>query len=400
MSHTYVIGGNFSGITAALELKRKVGKEHKVTVISKSPVFLFIPSLIWVPFGEREIKDITTPIEPILSKHDIEFIQAEATQILQEENLIKTTKGDFSYDYLVMATGPELAFDAVEGIGPESNVSCICNPKGAMDTREKWEEFKKNPGPVVIGAAPAAGCAGAAYEFLFNFEKRCREAGIRDKVDITWVTPEPFVGHFGIEGIAGGEALLKGFMKALKIKYVENVAIEKVENNEVHLSDGQKLPYEFSMIMPAFTGAKVVLDSPGLGNEKGFIPVHDTYQHHDYKNVFAVGIASHYPIPFKTDIPLGMPKTGYPADESGKAAAENIARLINGKTELKEKAMGKIPGLCIMDAGRKEVIILSNSLLKPRKFAIMIPNPFYDVNKILFEKYFLWKTKKGYSFLP
>ncbi|WP_042331409.1 hypothetical protein [Desulfosporosinus orientis] len=131
-----------------------------------------------------------------------------------------------------------------------------------------------------------------------------------------------------------------------------------------------------------------------------YIPVKDTYQHEKYPNIFAVGIAAHYQVPFKTTIPLGMPKTGYPADETAKAAAENITRLINGQSDLKEVPMGKIPGLCIMDAGKKEVIILSNSLLKPRKFEVMIPNPLYDVSKRGFEKYFLWKVRHGYSWLP
>jgi sulfide:quinone oxidoreductase len=65
-----------------------------------------------------------------------------------------------------------------------------------------------------------------------------------------------------------------------------------------------------------------------------------------------------------------------------------------------EKPWGKIAGLCIMDAGKKEVLILSNNLFKPRQFAIMLPNVIYDFNKVLLEKYFLWKFRHGYSFLP
>jgi sulfide:quinone oxidoreductase len=53
-----------------------------------------------------------------------------------------------------------------------------------------------------------------------------------------------------------------------------------------------------------------------------------------------------------------------------------------------------------MDAGKKEVIIFSTSLFKPRSFAIMIPNVIFDFNKVILEKYFLWKSKKGYAFLP
>ena len=194
--------------------------------------------------------------------------------------------------------------------------------------------------------------------------------------------------------------MLKAFIKMFKINYITEAEIDKITSDKIILKGGRSLPYKFAMIMPAFYGADVIRNSPGLGNEKGYIPVNDTYQHKNYANIFGVGIAADYPIPFKTRVPMGMPKTGYPADESAKTAAENIVRLLNGEQNLVEKPMGKIPGLCIMDAGKKEVIILSSSLLKPRKFAIMIPNPIYDISKHLFEKYFLWKVRNGYSWLP
>ncbi|MHB1652974.1 MAG: NAD(P)/FAD-dependent oxidoreductase [Desulfitobacteriaceae bacterium] len=400
MSKIIVVGGNFAGLTCALEMKRKLGNSHEVIMISKSPVFIFIPSLIWVPFGEREIKDITIHLEPITQKAGVQFIHAEVTQVLPNENFLKSTKGDFEYDYLVIATGPELAFQDVKGLGPEGNVAYIGNPQAAMDARKKWQEFVKDPGPAVIGAAQSAGCAGAAYEFLFNFEQQCRVAGIRDKVELTWITPEPFLGHFGIGGIAGGETMLKGFMKMFNIKYITDSEIEEATQDAIILKSGQKLPYKFAMIMPAFHGVNAIKNSPELGTKNGYIPVHDTYQHKKYPNIFGVGIAADYPVPFTTQVPLGMPKTGYPADETAKTAAENIVRLIHGRHDLKEKPMGRIPGLCMMDAGKKEVIIISSSLLKPRKFAIMIPNPIYDISKRAFEKYFLWKIRHGYSRLP
>jgi sulfide:quinone oxidoreductase len=117
--------------------------------------------------------------------------------------------------------------------------------------------------------------------------------------------------------------------------------------------------------------------------------------------VWAAGIAVNVPLPFTPNkVPFAAPKTGYPSDETGKIVAENIIRVTEGKTQLKEKAWGKIMGLCIMDCGKKEVIIFSDHLFKPRNFAVMIPNVLYDFNKLILEKYFLWKTKKGYSFLP
>lgn len=154
------------------------------------------------------------------------------------------------------------------------------------------------------------------------------------------------------------------------------------------------------MIMPAFKGAKVVRDSQGLGTEEDFIPVNNTYRHKKYPSIFAVGIAADLPFKFRTPIPIGVPKTGYAADESAKTAVENIVRLINGNKKLEVKPMERIPGFCIMDAGEMEMINISDSLLKPRKFSLVLPNPIYHISKLTFEKYYLWKVRHGYSWLP
>lgn len=397
---TVVIGGNFAGMTAALELKRKIGKDHQVLMIDKSPLFLFIPSLIWVPFGRREIKDISFRKDAILTKKGVDFMQAEALKVDTKSQVVKTNKGDVSYDHLVIATGPKVAYDVAPGVKEFAHY--IGTPNGAMKTRKALEEFKKNPGPIVIGATQNAGCMGAAYEFLFNIEKWLREQKIRKKVDLYWITPETFLGHFGIDGIAGGETMLKSFMKMFNIHYRTEVGVEEVLEDKVILSSGEELPSKFTMLMPPFIGVDFVKNSPELqATPAGYIPVTDDYRHVSIPNIWAAGIAVDVKLPFKPGkVPFSGPKTGYPSDETGKIVAENISRIIKGETELKKKAWGKIPGICVMDAGKKEVIILSNSLFKPRKFAVMIPNVIFDFSKVLFEKYFLWKTRHGLSQLP
>ena len=107
------------------------------------------------------------------------------------------------------------------------------------------------------------------------------------------------------------------------------------------------------------------------------------------------------PLPFTTPVAVGMPKTGFPSEGNRQDRLHNIARLIQGKaaSELQAKPWGKIPGLCVLDAGHKEVVILSNHLLKPRQFAVVIPNPLANIGKRLLEKYFLWKTRRGLSYL-
>lgn len=400
MTTTIVIGGNFAGMTAALELKRKGKKNHRVMVIDQSPLFLFIPSLIWVPFGRRKVKDISFRKDTILEKKGVEFLQTEALSIDPKNNIVKTQKGNFEYDHLVIATGPKVDFDVAPGVREYAHY--IGTPHGAMETKKALEKFKANPGPIVIGATQNAGCMGAAYEFLFNIEKWLREQNIRKKVNLYWVTPETYLGHFGIDGMPGGETMLKSFMKMFNIHYRTEVGIKAVTKNAVELSNGERLASDFTMLMPPFQGVDLVRNSPELQpTATGYVPVGEDYRHPTWANVWAAGIAVQVDLPFKPGkVPFSGPKTGYPSDETGKIVAENILRVTQGKQKLRKKAWGKIPGICVMDAGKKEVIILSDHLFKPRKFAIMIPNVLYDFSKVLFEKYFLWKTRNGLSMLP
>lgn len=400
MTTTVVIGGSFAGMTAALEIKRKGKDKHKVILIDKSPLFLFIPSLIWVPFRRRDIKDISFRKDTILAKKGVDFVNAEALNVDVKNQIVTTDKGNYKYDHLVVATGPKVKYDIAPGVAEHTHY--IGTPNGAMKARTALEEFKKNPGPIVIGATQNAGCMGAAYEFLFNVEKWLREQNIRKKVDLYWITPEDYLGHFGIDGMPMGESMLKSFMKMFNIHYRTQVGVKEVTENKILLTNDEELPFKFSMLMPPFIGVDFVTNSLDLhATPTGYISVKDSYQHVDYPNVWAAGIAVNVPLPFTpSKVPFASPKTGYPSDETGKIVAENIIRVTEGKTKLKEKAWGKIMGLCIMDCGKKEVIIFSDHLFKPRNFAVMIPNVIYDFNKLILEKYFLWKTKNGYSFLP
>ncbi|MHB1325327.1 MAG: NAD(P)/FAD-dependent oxidoreductase [Thermoleophilia bacterium] len=401
MSKVVVIGGSFAGLTGALEARRKLGPGHEVTLIAKTDDFVYIPSLVWVPFGWRQVKDISIPIRPVLEKRGVRFLKTEVTRVEPDQNRVVTTDGVEDYDYLLVASGVSTRFDLIEGLGPEKSTYSVCTPGHAERAREGWQKLIRDPGPVIVGATQGASCMGAGYEFLFNLEFAARKAGVRDRIDITWITPEPHLGHFGIDGIAGGEAMLKVFMKKFHINYVTNSEVDEVTESEVVLKDGRRLPYKYSMIIPPFNGARFVKESGDLGDEKGFIPVDDTYRHKKYANIFAAGLAVAVPLPFTTPVAVGMPKTGFPSEETAKIASHNIARLIQGKAagELQAKPWGKIPGLCVLDAGHKEVVILSNHLLKPRQFAVMIPNPLANIGKRLLEKYFLWKTRRGLSYL-
>jgi NADH dehydrogenase FAD-containing subunit len=395
-----VIGGNFGGLTAALELKHELGADADVTVVSASDRFLFNPSLIWLPFGKRNASSITFPLEPVFDAHGINFAHAEATAIDPAARTVSTASGSYGYDYLVVATGYRNNFGVAPGLGPDGYAQTITTLRDAERAGQAWRDFLDDPGPVVIGATQGASCFGAAYEFLFNTSHQLRKAKLHDKVTLTFVTAEPFVGHFGIGGLPGGEKLLQMFLKKEGITAMTGVAFEEVTPDQIKLTDGTGVPFKYAMVVPPFIGQDVIRAVPGLSDDKGYIPVQDTYQSKAYPEIYAAGIAAQVPVPWQTAVPIGIPKTGFPTESMAKVAARNIAAAIKGEPPASHKDFGDMAAVCMLDAGANGVMILADHMLPPRKAAVMIPGPQVHAMKVAFEKYYLWKSRHGYVRLP
>lgn len=398
-----VLGSNFGGFTAALALKHELGDDVAVTVISPSDRFLFNPSLIWLPFGKRTAADITVPVIPPFEAHGVEFVHASATAIDAAARTVTTdqaTGNVHPYDYLVIATGYRNQMDVVPGLVPENKAFTITTLPDAERAGVAWRRFLDNPGPVVIGATQGAGCFGAAYEFLFNMSYQLKKNKIRKRVPLTYVTPEPFLGHFGIGGLPHGEQLLGLFMAKEKITTVGDVAIRDIDDGRLTLTDDRTIDFAYAMIVPPFIGQEVVHTVPGLADAKGYVTVRDTYQSIDHDEIYAVGIAAAVDSPWHTANPIGIPKTGFPTEQQAHVAAKNIAAQIRGEKPETHKEFADIKGICVMDAGNNGVIILTDKMLPPRKHGMLIPGPQAHAMKLAFEKYFLWKTEHGYVTLP
>src|SRR5215207_4092911 len=260
-----VLGGNFAGLTAALSVKYELGGDVDVMVVSKSDRFLFNPSLIWIPFGKRTAGNVTFPVARTFESHGVEFVHGEATAIDAASQRVETSRGAHDYDYLVIATGYRNDFDVVPGLGPGGNAHWITDLDGAVDAAEGWARFLNDPGPVVVAATQGAACFGAAYEFVFNVAYHLRKHKL--KVPLSYVSAEPFPGHFGIGGLPGGQTLLGMFFKRQKIEGIFDVAIKETAPGELYLADGRTVPFTYAMVVPPFVGADVVKRS-GLGNPK------------------------------------------------------------------------------------------------------------------------------------
>lgn len=186
MTQVVVLGAGLGGAIMAYALKDQLRPEDKITVVTKDPKYHFVPSNPWIAVGWREMDDITVDLAPTMVKKGIEFIPVAAEKLVPEVNRIDLVDGQsVSYDYLVIATGPELAFDEIPGIGPDGHTQSICHIDHAEAAKGVFEKLVANLGSVIIGAAQGASCFGPAYGFLFILETALRRAKVRDRVPMT-----------------------------------------------------------------------------------------------------------------------------------------------------------------------------------------------------------------------
>ncbi len=394
-----VLGANFGGLTAALSLKKDLKNDVDVTIVSDRDYFLFNPSLIWLPFGKRNEGNVTFKVAPTFEKGGVHFINTAAIEIKPEAKKIDLANGQtLDYDYLVIATGTRNKPEHVSGL--LENTSTITTLGDAENAGREWKKFLENPGDIVIAATQGASCFGAAYEFLFNTSYQLKKAGIKKDVKLSYVTSEPFLGHFGIGGLNHGEQLLGMFLKKEKISAYTNVALDHVDQGRMVTTEGVNHDFKWSMTIPPFVGQDFLRKTDGLVNAGAFVDVRPTYQSLKWDDIYAVGLAAAVTAPWSTPTPVGVPKTGFPTEQMAHVAAKNIAAQIRGELPRHEKEFGDIPAVCIMDAGNNGVLILADKMLPPRKHGMLIPGPQNHLAKLAFEKYFIWKMKGGHVNLP
>jgi sulfide:quinone oxidoreductase len=207
MTKVVVIGAGIGGVPMAFELREMLGKAADIQVVSDSEWFQFVPSNPWVAVNWRSADQIKVDLPEIFAKLKIGFNASGAKRIDPVANAVHLGDGSkLSYDYLVIATGPKLAFDEIEGLGPHANTNSICDVAHATQASEKWDAFCKDPGPMVIGAVQGASCYGPAYEYAMLAVTELRRRKIRHLVPMTFVTPEPYIGHLGLGGVGDTKA--------------------------------------------------------------------------------------------------------------------------------------------------------------------------------------------------
>lgn len=405
MAHIVIVGAGIGGMPAAYEMRASLSKDHKITVVSSQDYFQFTPSNPWVAVGWRDRKSITLPIAPMLEKKGISFIPKAVTAINAEHNDITLLDGEIvSYDYLIITTGPKLFFDEVPGSGPHGgHTHSVCTVDHALSFFKDYEEFLKNPGPVVIGAMPFASCFGPAYEFAFILDTDLRRRKIRHKVPITFVTSEPYIGHLGLGGVGDSKGMLESELRSHDMKWIVNAKTTKVEAGKLFVTelDSQgavlqehEVPFKMSMMLPAFKGVDAVAAVPNLCNPRGFILIDEHQRSKAYKNIYSAGVCVAIPPVEATPVATGAPKTGYMIETMVTAIVKNIADEIAGK-EVSAKATWN--AICLADLGDTGAAFVALPQIPPRNVNWFKKGKWVHYAKIAFEKYFMHKMKTGNS---
>ena len=396
--HIVIIGGSFGGLNVAYDLRRLLPhKNHKITVISKEPRFIFIPSLPWVAMGTKTIDSISFGLEGALRSKGIQFVEASVDGIDPVTSQVHTATETFDYDYLVVATGHRSANEAVPGLGPfDGPGHSLMSPPEAEEARDTWTAFLDASGPMVIGCAPGASCLGPAYEFLLEAHHALKQRKLCHKAPMTFVTPEPFLGHFGVGGFGRIRQFLEGELEDRDILYHTSAAIVKINGDSVETADGTIFESRYSLIIPPLAGVKAVAEAPGLGNPKGFIPVDEYYCHKDFNNVYAVGVAVALPPVEETQVPVNFPKTGHMTEQMARIAAKNIAAEVLGKQKTTHELMVE----CIMDMGDEGAHIVADPVRPPRNVSSLSSGKRWLWAKRFFANYYLWKLRRGANRSP
>lgn len=417
MAKVVILGAGISGHTAARYLDRWVGKEHQIVVVSPNPRWNWIPSNIWVGVGQMTEEDVTFDLATVYSKTNIEFHQAKALSVHPDgeaggspfvtvESTLPGKAGEIkriSYDYLINATGPKLNFGATEGLGPDhGHTVSVCTASHAVEANHKLQEVvaalqRGEKKTLVIGTGHGTcTCQGAAFEYIYNVDHILREAGVRDRARIVWISNEYELGDFGMGGVhirrggyvINGKTFAESLMVERNIEWIVRAHVKKVEAGKIHYEtlDGQfhELEFDFSMLIPPFSG--VGLKAMNAAGEditaqvfapSGFMKVDadytarpyaewsandwpKTYQNPTYRNLFAIGIAFAPPHLISkpmlsangTPINPAPPRTGMPSAKMAITVAESVRDMINGApAPTKTASMARMGAACVASTG-------------------------------------------------
>ena len=337
MKNLVILGAGSAGTMMMNHLHTKLLKEWKITVVDKDPAHYYQPGFLFLPFDTYTEEQVKKPKKDFVPK-GINYLQSAIDRIDADGKEVLLENGDkLNYDLLIVATGSHIAPQETEGMlgsGWGKDVFDFYTFEGSRNLRDKLRTWEGGKMVVHITEMPIK-CPVAPLEFSFLADAFFTKKGIRDKVDITYVTP--------LSGAFTKPYCTKKLTYLLdekNVKIVPDFNIMHVDNEEKKIVsyDGIEVDYDLLVTVPTNMGDEAIGRS-GLGDDLNFIPTHpNTLQSKHHKDIFVIGDA--------TDVPAS--KAGSVAHFEAEVLTENILNYIDGK-ELKEDFDGHAN--CFIETG-------------------------------------------------
>lgn len=370
MSHVVIAGAGFAACTAVKTL-RKYGFEGRISLVAPRAELFYYPSLIWVPAGKRDYKDLAIPLHGFLRKHNVEFIQSTVTGIDAESRSLTLENSSLKYDALIIATGGRY-IRKLPGI-EHAHIAC----SGWQDTKAFSDRLAKmNEGTIAFGFAgnpnePSAMRGGPVFEFLFGVDTLLRQQARRDKFKLVFFSPAPRPGQR-----LGDKAVdrLLGEMKKRDIQTYLGKKMKSFTDTQVE-TEGASFNADLILFIPGMTGPAWAAESGLSLSEGGFFKANEFCQVEDQQNIFVAGDAGSFPGPD------WKPKQAHMADLQAEAAARNVIEVLSLKSA---RHTFKTELICIVDS------LTNGSLVyrSPKRGFMLKLAPLHWA-KIWFEKLYL-----------
>jgi len=330
-----VAGAGFAALTGVRELRKRL-PDAEITLVAPKPEFVYLPSLIWVPYGLRKGEDLVYDIMPLLKKMDVTYVQGSVSGISADGRTLQTTANDIENDTLLIATGGRY-IKKLPGI---ENAITICEGvEAAEKMREKLQAM--DGGTIAMGFGgnprePAAMRGGPMFELLFGLETWLNQQGVRDRYRLIFFSPAPQPGkRLGMKAVSK-------LLNEMEKRGIEPHLGHKIKSfeNDVVTTEGGEFAADLIMFMPGMTGPAWVQGTPLPLSPGGMIEADAMTRVTGMEGVFVAGDVGSFPGP------EWMPKQAHMADLQAVAAARNMALYLDGKPAAHKF---KVELLCIID---------------------------------------------------
>ncbi len=324
MKKLLILGGGTAGTMMVNKLYPVLDKrDWQITLVDQSETHYYQPGFLFIPFGIYTPQDVVKPRRDFIPS-GVEVYISPIEMITPEKNQVKLTSGKvLGYDYLIIATGCNIHPEETEGLqedGWRQNIFDFYTPDGAVSLANFLKYWKGGRMVLNIVEMPIK-CPVAPLEFVFLADWWFTEQGIRDKVEIEYVTPLP--GAF-TKPIAA--KFLGQFLEKKGIKLTTEFSVGRVDSsaNKIISWDEREISYDLLVTIPTNMGSDVIARSD-MGDDLNFIPTDpNTLRSKHYENVFVIGDA--------TDLPSS--KAGSVAHFEAEVLQENFLRVIDGREPL------------------------------------------------------------------